>query len=424
MPAAEPTESPQLTRERLAALVAAAIVLLTLPALAILILNVDAERQAKAIWFVGSALGAAVLMYLYWSRCRVLGFVPYAALAWIAATAHGVYWHEWPGWAHGVPLGIIIAALARGRRGEQPPWEVVIYLSVVALGLYAAWMIRERGRPFDVAEWFVLIASIALAGWSWAKMFRPFFELTCEPLLWVMYRVRYAGPGFGALPKAAAPSAPQVPTSGFPTTGPCLVIANHACWLDPIFLAKVLPRPTTPMMTAKFYDLPVMRRLMVMFGIIRVPEKALKKDAPEIQEAIAALDRGECVVIFPEGYLRRTEDRPLRRFGQGVWQILQARPNTPVFAAWIEGGWGSYTSYCNGAPTKNKKKDFRRPIGVGMSAATTVPPTILEDHLKTRTHLMNLVSAARKHLGLDPLPPFKLPEKAEDESESGEKDAE
>jgi 1-acyl-sn-glycerol-3-phosphate acyltransferase len=171
------------------------------------------------------------------------------------------------------------------------------------------------------------------------------------------------------------------------------------------------------MMTSKFYDLPVMRRLMVLFGIIRVPDQPLKKDAPEIQEAVAALDRGECVVIFPEGYLRRTDDRPLRRFGQGVWQILQARPGTPVFAAWIEGGWGSYTSYAGGAPTKNKKKDFRRPIDVGLSAAVTVPPEVLAEHLATRIHLMNLVSRARAHIGLEPLPPFKLPEKAEDESE-------
>jgi 1-acyl-sn-glycerol-3-phosphate acyltransferase len=216
-----------------------------------------------------------------------------------------------------------------------------------------------------------------------------------------MYRVRGTGPGLRNLPP----------------TGPCLIIANHACWLDPIFLAKVVSRPITPMMTARFYDLPVMVRLVRAFGVIRVPEKALKKDAPEVREAIAALDRGACVVIFPEGYLRRTEDRPLRRFGQGVWQFLKARPHTPVFAAWIEGGWGSYTSYSGGAPTKNKKPDFRRRIGVGVSGATTVPPEVLEDHLRTRVHLMNLVGKARKELGLDPLPPFALPGKADDGEE-------
>ena len=145
----------------------------------------------------------------------------------------------------------------------------------------------------------------------------------------------------------------------------------------------------------------------------------MKKDAPEIREAIAALDRGECVVIFPEGYLRRSEERVLRRFGQGIWQILQARPDMPVYACWIEGGWGSYMSYFNGPPTKNKpKKDVRRPVGIGVSAPTTIAPEELAQHLRTRIHLMNLVLAARENLGLTPLPSFDLPAKEDSEAES------
>jgi 1-acyl-sn-glycerol-3-phosphate acyltransferase len=177
------------------------------------------------------------------------------------------------------------------------------------------------------------------------------------------------------------------------------------------------------MMTARFYDQPVIRRFMVAFGVIRVPEKAIKKDAPEIREAVAALDRGECVVIFPEGYLRRSEERCMRRFGQGIWQILQARPETPVFACWIEGGWGSYTSYFNGPPTKHKKMDLRRPIGVAVSGATTVSPDVLADHLQTRIHLMNLVLAARVHLDLPSLEPIELPAREEPEDETTLEDA-
>ena len=393
------SESPQVARDRNTALGAAALLCAVLPTVAVLVLDVDeAEHRTKVLWFAGSALVGAVLPFLYWAPYRALGLVPCAAVVWFAAVAHGVYWHEWPGWVHGLPLGLSAGALARGRRGAGTPQEFVGLAGAVALGLGIAWAFISRGRPFDVAEWFVLAVAVALGGWAWARLFRPLFELAVEPVLWAMYRIRRTGPGL----------------TGFPRTGACLVIANHACWLDPVFLAKVLPRATTPMMTSRFYDLPVISRLMVAFGVIRVPERALKKDAPEIQEAIAALDRGECVVIFPEGYLRRTEDRPLRRFGQGVWQVLKARPNTPVFAVWIEGGWGSYTSYFNGPPTKNKRKDVRRPIGVGVSAAVTVPPEVLGEHLRTRTHLMNLVSEARRHLGSDPLPAFALPEKTDE----------
>src|SRR5262249_363652 len=163
------------------------------------------------------------------------------------------------------------------------------------------------------------------------RLFRPLFEMSCEPILWLMYRVEGRGPGL----------------ANFPRTGPCLVLANHACWLDPLFLAKVLPRPVTPMMTARFYDLPLIRRPL---AASRGPGKAVRKDPRDVRGGSAAPDRGGCGVVFPEGSLRRSEDRILRRFGQGIWQTLQARPDTPVFACWIDGAWGSYTSYCNGRP--------------------------------------------------------------------------
>jgi 1-acyl-sn-glycerol-3-phosphate acyltransferase len=183
----------------------------------------------------------------------------------------------------------------------------------------------------------------------------------------------------------------------------------------------VLHRPTTPMMTARFYNLPVLRPLLKhVIGVIVVPEKPIRREAPEVHEAIAALDAGRVVVIFPEGYLRRKEEPILRRFGQGVWQVLQARPRTPVVACWIEGAWGSYTSYQNGPPTKNKKPDFRRPIGIGLSAPEVVPADVLADHLPARVYLMNRVLEARKHLGLPSVPPVELPAREGDRDEPAE----
>jgi 1-acyl-sn-glycerol-3-phosphate acyltransferase len=380
---------------------AAALVCLVAPTVAVLVYDVPgnpATRRQPLIWLTATAIIGALLPFLYWAPYRVLGLVVYTAFAWFLAAAHGVYWHAWPGWAHGLCLGLIVGSLARGRSGPEREDENYVLVAAILLGGGIAWGFVVFERPYTAAGYFVLATALALLVWSVARLFRPLFEITCEPFLWLMYKAHARGPGL----------------ADFPPQGPCLVIANHACWLDPIFLEKVLPRPITPMMTARFFDLPVIRQLVVAFGVIRVPEKAIKKDAPELKEAIAALDRGECVVIFPEGYLRRSEERPLRRFGQGIWQILQARPDTPVYACWIEGGWGSYTSYFNGPPTKNKKKDFRRPLTIGISAPATVPAKVLEEHLPTRIHLMNLVAAARTHLGLPALPPFELPVKDEE----------
>jgi 1-acyl-sn-glycerol-3-phosphate acyltransferase len=232
------------------------------------------------------------------------------------------------------------------------------------------------------------VTSLAAVG-GVGVFFRPAMEGTAEILLGVCYRIRAVGPGLARIP----------------VRGPCLLIGNHAAWFDPLFLAKITPAPITPMMTSKFYDLPVLAWVMRhVVGTIRVPDKSLRHEAPELNEAVAALDRGECVVLFPEGFLRRKDDVPLRRFGRGVWQILADRPQTPVFACWIEGAWGSYFSYKSGPPTKGKRFDFWRSIRIGVIGPVTVDAATLKDHMATRTFLMRQVSEARRPLGLDPVP--------------------
>jgi 1-acyl-sn-glycerol-3-phosphate acyltransferase len=222
--------------------------------------------------------------------------------------------------------------------------------------------------------------------------------MTAETLLWPVYRIHACGPGLAHLPPR----------------GPCLVIGNHAAWFDPLFLAKIVPSPITPMMTSKFYDLPVLSWIMRhIIGTIRVPDVRYRHDAPELQEAVAALDRGEYIVLFPEGYLRRKEEQPLRRFGRGVWKILSDRPTTPVFACWIEGNWGSFFSYRGGPPTKGKRIDFWRHIQIGVIGPIAIDTATLSDHMATRTFLMQQVAAAREPLGL---PPLELPH-TEDEGE-------
>ena len=228
------------------------------------------------------------------------------------------------------------------------------------------------------------IAAIA----SIPVLFRPALEVTGEVILWPFYRVRLIGSAAENLPRH----------------GPCLVIGNHASWFDPLFLCKAMPAPTTPMMTSKFYDLPVLSFLMRrIIGTIRVPDVPYRHEAPELKEAIAALDRGEYVLLFPEGYLRRKEEVPLRRFARGVWKILSDRPTTPVFACWIEGAWGSFTSYRGGPPAKGKRVDLLRLIRIGIVGPITIDAATLDDHMATRKYLMQKVLDAREPLGLPPL---------------------
>src|SRR5205823_3104459 len=81
-----------------------------------------------------------------------------------------------------------------------------------------------------------------------------------------------------------------------------------------------------------------------------------------------------CVLIFPEAILRRKEDQLLRQFGQGVWHILRAVPDTPVVVFWIEGGWGSFASYKGGPPMKNKRLDWWRRIDLAVTEPQVLDP--------------------------------------------------
>lgn len=408
-PTREQVEAPQIRRARRVGL---ALLLLGSGAASGAVVQVSAVAEAaERVWATASFLLMLILavagLQLYWSAYRAWGWAVCGAWLWLALVAHGGYWQHWPGWAHGLALGLLVGGLVRALRYYRLRSRaetllllvagVVLAGGVVTGSLLIAGVISEEGLgvvPYPdwsgAGFWGLLAWAAGMTLLASIGLFRPVFALACEPLLWLMYAVRWHGAGERQIP----------------AHGPCLVIANHACWGDPLFLEKVLPRPTTPMMTSRYYDLPVLRFWMRRFGVIRVPEQPLKKQTPEVQEAIAALERGECVVIFPEGYLRRREEQLLRRFGRGIWLILRACPQVPVFACWIEGNWGSYTSYWNGPPTKNKRPDFRRPIRLAVTGPHWVPATVLADHWQTRFFLMDLVDAARQQLGLPPLGPF------------------
>jgi len=297
----------------------------------------------------------------------------------------------------GIALGLVLPPLVH----YYFTWTTPKYHGVAAALLLAGWcacglilaiLAFSRGPDVQIEQRTIIsllvkVTGVATLG-AWLGFFRPTMEGTIEFLLWPVYRFRSRGPG----------------CKNLPARGPCLVIANHSAWLDPLFMAKVLPPPIIPMMTSKFYDLPVISFLMRrVIGTIRVPEASYRHEAPELKEAIAALDRGECVVIFPEGFLRRKEEQPLRRFGRGIWAILVERPQTPVFACWIEGNWGSYFSYRGGPPTKGKRIDFWTHIDIGIVGPVPIDPALLADHLAVRSYLMHQVSGARVSLGLDAL---------------------
>ena len=133
-------ESPQLQRDRVSRVVVASLVALAAPLVALLVSEAagdEAARQTALVWLAASALVGAAIPFLYWAPYRALGFVTYGTLWWIAATAHGAYWHEWPGWANGFPLGLIVGA-PRGDDAADDDWRMA-FRSLRQFLLARAW---------------------------------------------------------------------------------------------------------------------------------------------------------------------------------------------------------------------------------------------------------------------------------------------
>lgn len=387
-----------------------AILLLVLSVLSILAAAVMTRPVDPTRPLVVGALGGFALSLLYRPTWRCLGFIPptitLSLVASLIVLDQG-YSAQFVIGGNSFCAGLIVGVMLQGMsQCTFTRIDRVLFLIGTLATIYYCLMLTMDWKEFRVQTYPILgmrtyvLFSILATILSWRRLLRPTYELWVESWLRVLYRICPTGPG----------------VKGIPPTGPLLVIANHACWWDPLFVASALPRPITAMMTSGFYDIWHLRLFMkYVVKAIRVEEKPLRRDAPELQEAVAALERGECLVIFPEGYLRRKEEVPLRRFGRGVYEILKARPGTPVVAAWVEGAWGSWCSWKDGPPAKNKRMDIRHRIDVGLSSPITVPPEALENHWATRVFLMNEVSAARRHLDLEPLPEFTVPARGDAE---------
>ncbi len=356
----------------------------------------DLYRAAEHSGGFGIVLGLVLSLFV-WHPRRVLGLLPWASLVlagcfFLLPYQNGlVVTAFFTGMSAGLMAWPLMITLLRqiGLTGPLPAQGLGWFSVLAVAGLVGAYSLRIvlTKLPMQHVYHGLTAAAVVLTISCWFFLAQHALEVVLELLFMPMYRFTFLGPGVQQIPP----------------DGPLIVIANHSCMLDPFFLGKIVPRKIIPIMTAKYYDLPVIRWFMKhMVGTIRVPVSSRKTEAPELDEAIARLDQGQCLVIFPEGKLRREENVELQYFSQGIWRILKERPNTPIVAAWIDGAWGSFLSYRHGPPGRGKGLDWFRPIRIVVHSPITLPTDILATHQATRRYLTDLVGSLRHHLVTEP----------------------
>ena len=113
-----------------------------------------------------------------------------------------------------------------------------------------------------------------------------------------------------------------------PRTGPLLLASNHRSFLDPFVIGTLVRRPVYYMAKRELFEKRVQAWLLNGLGAFPVDRGAGDQEA--IETARAILERGDCVVLFPEG--TRVRPGPLGdpRRGVGRLALQTGAPVAPV----------------------------------------------------------------------------------------------
>ena len=124
-----------------------------------------------------------------------------------------------------------------------------------------------------------------------------------------------------------------------PTKGPAIVVANHNSHLDTLTLLALFPLKDLPRLRpVAAADYFLKNKLLSWFalniiGILPLERGAVKKNP--LANLEAALDRGEILILFPEGSRGEPEQRA--DFKRGVAFLSKARPDAPVHPVFMHG---------------------------------------------------------------------------------------
>lgn len=88
-----------------------------------------------------------------------------------------------------------------------------------------------------------------------------------------------------------------------PADGSLVVVGNHESTLDPFVLSAAISRPIRYLAKSELWSVPLLPWWLESVEAIRVERG--KSDVAAVASAIAALEAGEVVGLFPEGGVRR-----------------------------------------------------------------------------------------------------------------------
>ncbi|MCE8039926.1 AMP-binding protein [Halomonas sp. MCCC 1A11062] len=213
----------------------------------------------------------------------------------------------------------------QGRLGEKP---LPVWRQVVKLTL-RAWVRRARQGLSAAGYW-----AYYLYAWSLFGVGFMLFALVGLPLPRLAWRWRVAHYVCRAMARLAGIRVEVSGLEHLPHGRPCVIVANHASYLDVLILTAALPCSVRYLAKEELESRPATRLPLTRMGALFVERFDPRQAEQDMQQAERAVANGDTLAIFPEGTF--TTEPGLGDFHMGAF-LTAAHANVPVVPVAIAG---------------------------------------------------------------------------------------
>jgi 1-acyl-sn-glycerol-3-phosphate acyltransferase len=169
-----------------------------------------------------------------------------------------------------------------------------------------------------------------------------------------------------------------------PRKGPVLLASNHVSFVDPVFmlwLGERTRRKVRFLAMAELWNLRFLRFFLIHTHQIPVP-RGTAAAGSSLTHAISALERGECLGIYPEGGISDDLEPMPGKTGVARLAAMTGAPVVPV------GVWGGQRLY-----PKGRKRRFRLRTGISIIAGEPLHVGSDDDVCDATDRIMSAVAA-------------------------------